>query len=295
MTIGTETTDMRDVNADVPQRSPVSPILYLFYNADIFDELKRFNLKASPLGFVDDVNILTYGISTKSNCRTLKKAHGVCERWARRHGAHFAPAKYELLHLVRKHKRFNMEASIKIGSVIKTPTTAVRVLEVQIDTKLKWGPHLKFIQSKMITQTLALSRLTTSTWGVCFAKARHVYNAVIRPAITFGSSIWHSPCGAPDSIKKTDKLLNDIQRECLRVVSGGFRATPQPIIEVETHMMPINLHLAHLQARTRKRLAEHGHNDRIETYCERIKRKLIPTKGRRRRQITATPAKRKRG
>lgn len=187
-----------------------------------------------------------------------------------------------------------MKASININSTIKRPSPAIRILGVQIDSKLKWGPHLKFIQGKMSTQTLALSRLTTSTWGACFAKAKLLYSAVVRPAITFGSTVWHSPCGAPDNTRKTDKLLSDVQRECLRVVSGGFRATPQPIIEAETNTMPMQLHLGHLQAKCRRRLKEHNHENRVKTFCEKIQRKLTASKGRRRRNAGLTPGMRKR-
>ena len=59
---------------------------------------------------------------------------------------------------------------------------------LQIGTKLKWRPYVKEIQKKMATQTRALTKIT-STWGVTFARARHVYCAVVRPAITYGSAI----------------------------------------------------------------------------------------------------------
>lgn len=53
---------------------------------------------------------------------------------------------------------------------------------LQIGTKLKWRPHVKKIQGKMATQTRPLTKITTSTWGATFARARHVYCAVVRPA-----------------------------------------------------------------------------------------------------------------
>jgi hypothetical protein len=37
-----------------------------------------------------------------------------CEDWARRHGSKFNPGKYELLHLTRTPKKFNIKANIKI-------------------------------------------------------------------------------------------------------------------------------------------------------------------------------------
>ena len=100
-------------------------------------ELERSRLKFTALGFIDDINILAYGTSTASNCRALERAHELCELWARRHGAHFAPAKYELLYLARNDRRFDMTVAVCIGVVDKTPSPSVRVLEIQIDSKLK--------------------------------------------------------------------------------------------------------------------------------------------------------------
>lgn len=54
LTVGSQTTEMRTVAAGIPQELPVSPILYLFYNADILDDLEHSRFKVSPLGFMDD-------------------------------------------------------------------------------------------------------------------------------------------------------------------------------------------------------------------------------------------------
>jgi Reverse transcriptase (RNA-dependent DNA polymerase) len=56
------------VAVGIPQGSPISPILYLFYNADLLENCENIRLRTSAIGFVDDVNILTYGESTEQNC-----------------------------------------------------------------------------------------------------------------------------------------------------------------------------------------------------------------------------------
>ena len=59
----------------VPQGSPLSPKLYLFYVAELLDSCNSSADRLSASGFVDDTTLLTYGRSTESNCRTLKRAH----------------------------------------------------------------------------------------------------------------------------------------------------------------------------------------------------------------------------
>ena len=64
--------------------------------------------------------------------------------------------------------------SINFGNTIIEPQTSIRVLGLQVDTKLKWGPHLAKVRAKMATQGLALKCLAGSTWGATFQKARTV-------------------------------------------------------------------------------------------------------------------------
>ena len=123
----------------VPQGSPLLPILYLFYVAELLDSYNNTADRLSASGFVDDTTLLAYGRSTESNCRTLSRAHDCCMKWARRYGASFAPDKYELIHLSRRPRGFNMQAQLQLGSLTKEPTSKIRVLEVWLDPQLRWG------------------------------------------------------------------------------------------------------------------------------------------------------------
>ena len=143
--------------------------------------------------FIDDVNILTYSTSTEENCKTLETIHRRSEAWAARHEAAFAPAKYQLIHLSKNSKKFNMQATVNIVNNIVNSKIDIRVLGVQIDTALKWGPHIKKIQEKMTKPTLAFIKISVSIWGAIFLKACQVYSAVVRPGITYESAIWHIP------------------------------------------------------------------------------------------------------
>jgi hypothetical protein len=87
-------------------------------------------LRTLSFTFVDDTHILTYGDSTKRNCRTLKRIYKECKEWSRTHGAKFASKKYELIHFAKSPKGFNIQASIKISEIKKTIKDHVRVLGV---------------------------------------------------------------------------------------------------------------------------------------------------------------------
>ncbi len=77
----------------IPQGSPLSPILFLFYNADLVDLCNSLDLPITCIGFVDDVNNLAFGLSTEETCTALKEIHSRCLRWGEMHGASFCPRK----------------------------------------------------------------------------------------------------------------------------------------------------------------------------------------------------------
>jgi len=96
------------VLAGVLQGSPLSPILFLFYNSELLDLCQRPKEGLSAIGFADDVNMLAYSRSTESNCRILEAGHTRCLAWARRHRMKFVPSKYELIHFTRSRRQFNL-------------------------------------------------------------------------------------------------------------------------------------------------------------------------------------------
>lgn len=58
----------------IPQGSPLSPILYLFYNAGLFEGLARL-ANVDGTGFIDDVGLIVVGNNTEGNCTRLVEVH----------------------------------------------------------------------------------------------------------------------------------------------------------------------------------------------------------------------------
>jgi len=113
---------MSKVEIGVPQGSPLSLILFLLYTASLYEIYNCLKEGLGGIGFSDDVNLLAYSQSTEANCRNLERVHQELLRWAHKHGMQFAPQKYKLIHFSRKTKKFNMQASIQIGEIEKTPS-----------------------------------------------------------------------------------------------------------------------------------------------------------------------------
>jgi hypothetical protein len=156
-------TDAFSMHTGIPQGSPLSPILFLFYDANLVEICNPPTLPASGTGFVDDVNALAFGKLTEENCRTLQTVHERCLEWARRHGASFALEKYILVHFTKARTKHNHSCPLILPSSTIHPSPSACVLGVILDKNLSWQPQLQHIKSKLATQTNVLSRLTAST------------------------------------------------------------------------------------------------------------------------------------
>ncbi len=134
---------------EIPQGSPVSPILFLFFNAPLIERYAEAKLKLQVGGFVNDIYLLAYRKSTEVNCETLRKVYEICLQWAGTYGATFAPKKYELIYLIRSPGKFNIRASVDLGSATAKLKANIRILGLQIDGKLRWGPYIKEVKAKI--------------------------------------------------------------------------------------------------------------------------------------------------
>ncbi len=261
---------MREINADISQRFLISLILFLFFNASLIEKCKALKIKIEVLNFINDINILVYDRFTEEICRTLSKAHDVCAKWARTHDATFASEKYELTHFTRKSKRFNMTTSIQIESSVIKSKSDVRVLEVQLNTKLQWDAHLRQIETNHVTRMLTLSCLEVFTWEAILTKARQVYSAVVRSEIAFEASIWYQR-DKKDELSSKECRLETLQNQTLHHVAEVFKRVNIETLETETYMSSLHVHLNMLQNKITLHSQVNDQTQEIRQACKLIR------------------------
>jgi hypothetical protein len=72
LVVDSKETELYKLNAGILQGSPLSPILFLFYNIPLLEKLYQPNLLLMPLGFADNINLLIYRDTTAVNCSNLE-------------------------------------------------------------------------------------------------------------------------------------------------------------------------------------------------------------------------------
>ena len=278
-----------EVNTGIPQGSPISPILFLFFISDLLDTVDNEALQVSGSGFVDDISILTYGLSTERNCKILEETHRNCMYWAVTHGAVFAPEKYEVIHLTRARKKFNLKATPILDGLRINTKDHIRILGIQVDSKLKWRPHLAQVKERAASLLLATSRITASTWGTGFNKAKLLYSTVVTPAILYGSSIWYSPQGTSQATKTVDRQLDKIQNNYLRQVTGAYKATHGRLLEKESDTPPITTRLETLTAKATRRYEQSIGGQIVREEAAKIRIRTYSFTTTRNHQLQTTP------
>lgn len=67
--------DEIQTNTGIPQGSSISPILYLYYYADLVEVTTDPEMGTTTSGYIDDVVILAIGRSAEYNCTVLAEIH----------------------------------------------------------------------------------------------------------------------------------------------------------------------------------------------------------------------------
>ena len=186
-----------------------------------------------------------------------------------------------------------MKASLQLDQHRIDPKTQIRVLGIELDTKLRWGPHVRKVQTKITQQAMALHRITTSTWGATFKRAKLVYTLVIQSAMTYRAPIWFSPVGTESTKANLIHKLEQTQNRCLRTIAGAYKATPTQLLESETRVLPIRTYLSVLQAQYQACTKDTPVQALIKKACKRIQTQLQGQRGRQRIR-KETPGNRKR-
>jgi len=125
--------------AGLPQGSPLSPMLFLFFNADLVQ--RQIDRNGGAIAFVDDYTAWVTGESAASNRQGIQAIVQEAIEWERRSGATFEEDKTAFIHLTRSAVRADNQPFFIKGREVE-PATSTKILGVVMDAGLRYKQHV---------------------------------------------------------------------------------------------------------------------------------------------------------
>ncbi len=245
MTVNRETSTITSLTqAGLPQGSPLSPILYLFFNSDLVTGV--INKNKGSLAFIDNFTAWVVSSTIADNLRKIRTTiiHHL-ENWANISGAVFNSQKTVFTHFTWSYSKVNCLEALErlvILSATVAPSPQVKILGVVLDQKLNYKAHVAKTSQKGINSALALKRLK----NLRLETARRLFQAKVVPVIDYAS-----PIGSPGLSMALVNKLNIPQKIGGQAVIRAFRTVAAIVGESKAVLESpiIRHHKQQLQAR----------------------------------------------
>ena len=208
------TSEVEDLpQSGLPQGSPLAPILFLFFNADLVQMAIK---EGASMAFVDDYTAWVVSSSAERNTRIIQRdILPKLEKWEKESGAVFEASKTAFIHFTRYNdllRDSDMPLYFKEDRI--QPSQSIKVLGVIMDQGLRFKEHLAEKAGKALKAALALKRLQ----GLNPSTMRQLFTATVAPVMDYASPIWYLAVS-----DKTLAVLHRAQRVAAQAIVGGFR------------------------------------------------------------------------
>jgi ribonuclease HI len=213
--------------AGLPQGSPLSPILFLFFNADLVQ--RHMDSHGGAIAFVDDFTAWVTGPTAQSNRQGIEAIINDALDWERRSGATFEADKTAIIHFTRKSHRSDSEPFDIKGQEIR-PKNHVKILGVIMDARIKYKEHVARASAKGLEAALELKRLR----GLSPATARQLFTSTVVPVVDYASNVWMHVF--KDKLKGP---INRVQRIGAQAIVGTFMTVATSVAEAEACIAPV--------------------------------------------------------
>ena len=176
---------------EVFQKSSLSFILYIFYNAQIIEWCIDFFRNMNASDFINDINIIIIKNNVENNLINFKIIHDRCEKWISTHKFIFNKSKYEFIHF-RRHSAFaELEMTLQLSKFDFVLFSTCKYLKMIMNSQLIWKFHLTHLKKKFIDKFNIISTLTDFTWNLKMKNFKRTYIITIFSQFIYCVFIWY--------------------------------------------------------------------------------------------------------
>lgn len=191
--------------AGVPQGSPLSPILFTLYTADLPST-------GNIMTFADDVAVWGTSYSVQVARNRVQQMLDSIDDWCSTWRLKLCPQKCVSITFTRRQQI--APAQLTIRGLPVTQKDSAKFLGVTFDRKLLWNDHLRDLRARAIHRLNGLRMLSSYRLGLTTQTLLIVYKAYLRPVLSYCALAWATACEARFS--ELERVQNSALRACLR-------------------------------------------------------------------------------
>ncbi|GAA6033306.1 hypothetical protein NBRC10512_005919 [Rhodotorula toruloides] len=207
----------------LPQGSPLSPILFLLYNAGALVACETST--STAFGWVDDLNVLAWGRSVEEAVSAAQRIVPGLEEWSTTHHSLFEPSKTFVTRFSPARDRSPDDPKVVLCGEELEYSSALGMLGVTIDERLTFKEHMASCASKASKALVGVGLLAKSRGELKAKYVRWLVEAVVLPRLTWCAAAWYKPGTS------VSKVLEQVQKAAARIVTGGYRTTSLAALE----------------------------------------------------------------
>lgn len=258
LSFNNQTESFKPISTGIPQGSPISPILFLIYIRDLFQ-----NNSTKFLSYIDDIAVISSSSTWRKNINSLERATKQIYELSSKNAIQFDLAKTELMHFSASKVTAQYPITLPNSETV-IPQSLIRWLGIWFDPNLKFDQHINIRIAQAKEAFYRMARLANTEKGLSPKAMRQLYIACITSIADYGSEIWWK---GQTKFRDTFQSLENL---ALRKILGAFKTAPILPMEVEAGLKPAKTRLDSNIRQYAFRLAKLSLNHPINTEKESL-------------------------
>lgn len=259
--------DLREINAGVPQGSVLGPFLYLLFTADI-----PTNTGLLTSTFADDTAVLSSHRDPVIAARKLSSHLQTIETW-------IADWRIKVNESKSKQVTFTLNMGtcpqIKLNDVPIKLCDDTTYLGIHLDRRLTWRKHIEAKKMQIKLKMHQLHWLINAKSKLRLEYKVLIYSTVVKPIWTYGSQLWGN------ASTSNIEVIQRVQSKILRQITGAPWYIRNENLHRDLKIPVVKDEIQRIKQRHNQKLEQHinslARHLRITTSSSRLRRGDFPT------------------